>query len=120
MITGTAIFALVCLLVFLLYVAFMLGAGVSYRRGVSEGDGPKYRISRKGLRRFIVRRDTDVSGVSGTGIVCEGVVFSDGHAAIHWIDSKYPWTTPIPEGVEGVLEVHGHNGKTRVVWVDEA
>lgn len=70
-------------------------------------------------RTFKVIRDEDVSGVSGTGVILEGVRFSDSHVAIHWINSKYPWTTPVPEGIEALLEIHGHDGKTRLVWDDE-
>lgn len=73
---------------------------------------------KKACRRFqLVRRD-DETGVSGTGVVVEGVEFSDGHAAIHWTGSKWPTTTPHPGGMESVLDVHGHDGKTVVVWLD--
>ena len=69
-------------------------------------------------RRFqLIRRD-DETGVSGTGVVVEGVVFSDGHAAIHWTGSKWPTTTPHPGGIESVLDVHGHDGKTVLMWLD--
>lgn len=71
------------------------------------------------IRTFKVIRDKDVTGVSGTGVILEGVRFSDGHVAIHWIGSKYPWTTPVPEGIEAVLDIHGHGGLTRLVWDDE-
>lgn len=72
-------------------------------------------------RSFRIYRDEDISGVSGTGFVCEGVVFSDGHAAIHWTGSKYPTTTPHPDGLESVLWIHNHMGKggARIVWDDE-
>lgn len=35
------------------------------------------------IRRFILRSE-DVSGTSGTGVVAEGVEFSNGQVAIHW------------------------------------
>lgn len=67
---------------------------------------------------FDLIRDTDVSGVSGTGKVAEGVIFSDGHAAIHWL-GEWPTTTPHPS-VASIKAVHGHGGATRVVLNDPA
>lgn len=69
------------------------------------------------IRRFRLHRIEDVSGVSGTGVVADGVVFPDGHAAIHW-RGQWPTTTSHPS-MESVLAVHGHGGATRVVWLDE-
>jgi hypothetical protein len=73
-------------------------------------------------RTFRIYREDDVSGVSGTGFVCEGVIFSDGHAAIHWTGSPYPTTTPHPDGLESVMYIHNHKGAggARIVWDDEA
>jgi hypothetical protein len=68
-------------------------------------------------RTFKLIRDEDVSFVSGTGFICEGVVFSDGHVALHWL-GEMPTTTPMPT-LEWVLKIHGHEGKTRLVWDDE-
>jgi hypothetical protein len=68
-------------------------------------------------RTFKLVRDSDVSGVSGTGVICEGVLFSDGHAALHWLGDM-PLTTPYP-CLEWVLKIHGHEGLTRLVWDDE-
>lgn len=119
--TGVLVVLAVSGVVLLMYGSFMVGAGISYRRGLRESDDPPSAIrSRKRPRRFLIVRDEDVSGVSGTGVVCEGIQFSTKHAAIHWASSQYPWTTPVPEGVDAILEVHGHGGKTRLVWIDDA
>jgi hypothetical protein len=67
---------------------------------------------------FELVRDTDVSGVSGTGKVAEGVIFSDGEAAIHWL-GKWPTTTPHPQGIVSIKGVHGHGGATRIVLADD-
>jgi len=68
-------------------------------------------------RHFQLHRDTDVSGVSGTGHVADGVIFSDGHAAVHWL-GRWPTTTPHPDGIVSVKGVHGHGGATRIVLLD--
>ena len=50
-----------------------------------------------GMRRFVMRRENDISGVSGTGVVLEGVLFSTGVAVVHWL-------TPPPRGSIAVFD----------------
>lgn len=69
-------------------------------------------------RRFELHRTTDTNGVAGTGHVADGIVFSDGHAAIHWL-SRRRTTTPHPDGIESVEEIHCYDDNTRIVWLDE-
>lgn len=80
-----------------------------------------------GPRRFVLQRDSDVSGVSGTGTVAEGVEFSDGVVALRWIvppgnaGHGYPTSVVFHDhGIASVAAIHGHSGATRVVWLDEA
>lgn len=69
-------------------------------------------------RRFELHRDWDVSGVSGTGKVAEGVQFSSGRVALEW-DSEFPTSVVFhTRGMESVEAVHGHGGATRIVWLD--
>lgn len=67
-------------------------------------------------RPFVLVREIDISGVSGVGVVANGIEFPDDHAVIHWTGSTYPTTTAHPDGMASVLAVHGHGGATRVVW----
>lgn len=69
-------------------------------------------------RLFELHRDDDESGVSGTGIVAEGTVFSDGTVALRWRTETS--STTLFDNVEQVVAVHGHSGKTRLVYLDEA
>ena len=69
------------------------------------------------MRRFELHRDTDVSGVSGTGTVAEGVAFTDGTTVVRWVVGEHRSTVVWPS-VESVVAIHGHNGATRLVWVD--
>jgi len=69
-------------------------------------------------RNFRLIRDVDVSNVSGTGHVADGVIFSDGEAAVHFL-GKWSTTTPHPDGIESVQAIHGHGGATRIVYIDE-
>ncbi|MER5909546.1 hypothetical protein ABT124_03320 [Streptomyces sp. NPDC001982] len=73
---------------------------------------------------FVVQRDEDVSGISGDGIVAEGARFSDGWVVTHWLD-KPPMNEPKTDvwhnkGVAPFRRIHGHGGKTRIVWADDA
>jgi hypothetical protein len=69
------------------------------------------------MRRFYLERLEDVSGVSGTGVVVEGVEFSDGTCAYRWISNCA--TTVIADSIEIVERVHGHDGRTVVRWLDK-
>lgn len=69
-------------------------------------------------RRFELHRDADVTGVSGTGVVAEGIAFTDGVVALRW---RSEWPTSVvfhDRGVDAVKAVHGHGGATRIVWLD--
>lgn len=70
-----------------------------------------------GPRCFHLIRHRDVSGISGTGVVAEGVEWSDGTVALHW-GGRYPTTTVWPDGIDALLSVHGHNGATTIRWLD--
>jgi hypothetical protein len=68
------------------------------------------------MRAFELHRDVDETGVSGTGVVAEGIEFSDGTVALRWTSD---WPTSVvfhDRGMAAVEAVHGHNGKTRVVF----
>ena len=68
------------------------------------------------MKRFTLKRIEDESGVSGTGIVAEGVMFSNGKCALAWI-TKYQ-SIAVYESIEELENIHGHNGKTVIVWMD--
>lgn len=68
-------------------------------------------------RRFHLYRHTDVSQVSGVGVVAWGVQFPDGAAAIRWhgdTPSTVAWNS-----VDDALKVHGHSGATELRWLDD-
>jgi hypothetical protein len=68
------------------------------------------------LRRFTLRRDADETGMSGTGDVAAGVVFPDGTAAMRWCTDVA--STSVYASIEDVVQIHGHGGRTRVVFTD--
>jgi len=65
-------------------------------------------------KTFKLVRHADVSGVSGTGIVAEGVTFNSGQTVICW--TRPPYTLAVYTSLEAVLSVHGHDGLTQILW----
>lgn len=71
------------------------------------------------MKRFELHRDVDETGVSGTGVVAEGIEFSDGTAALRW--RTVPFTsTAVYNNMAELETIHGHGGLTRVVWLEPA
>lgn len=66
------------------------------------------------MRTFTLQRNIDISGVSGTGTVAEGVEFSDGTVALRWIVGEHRSTVVWPN-IDAVIAVHGHGGSTKLV-----
>jgi hypothetical protein len=67
-------------------------------------------------RLFVLYRTEDESGVSGIGDVAEGVEFSNGKCALCW-KTQYR-SVAIYDSIRELEAIHGHDGKTRVVWND--
>ncbi|MGW6292447.1 hypothetical protein [Streptomyces sp. NPDC055058] len=67
-------------------------------------------------RLFVLRRDQDVTGVSGPGDVADGVQWPDGTVALRWRERP---STSLWDNLELMLSVHGHDGATRVVWLED-
>ena len=70
--------------------------------------------ARPQVRTFFLHRLEDESGVSGTGRVAEGAIFSNGWVALVWL-SETPSVSFYPT-IDAVEAIHGHEGKTRIVF----
>lgn len=75
------------------------------------------------MRRFHLRRLADVSGVSGTGYVAEGVEFTDGLCVLRWLvvgtATQATPATGFYASLADVEAIHGHAGATVIEWIDE-
>lgn len=80
------------------------------------------------IRRFYLHRKEDNTGTSGEGIVAVGVEYPDGAVHMQWRNDENPNLNtrsngvafkPAPDGIEATREIHGHGGRTEVVWIDE-
>lgn len=67
------------------------------------------------MRCFTLHRVEDETGVSGTGVVAWGVEWPDGSASMRWI-GETPSFISYEKGVEHVQRVHGHHGKTIIIF----
>jgi hypothetical protein len=68
------------------------------------------------MRRFVLVRSADVSGISGTGIVTEGVQFSSFRIVLTWLHERS--SIGIYDSLADLLPIHGHEGATVVQWLD--
>lgn len=77
------------------------------------------------MRYFTLHRMEDATGVSGTGVVAWGVRWPDGSCSLRWLGKTPSFVNyeGVPSasqlqrvGDEHVKIVHGHHGKTVLVW----
>jgi hypothetical protein len=75
----------------------------------------------EGMRRFVMRREFDVSGVSGTGTVLEGVLFSTGVVVVHWLTPPPRGSISVWDSIEQFLDIHvrPHPGNRTVLRFDD-
>jgi len=67
------------------------------------------------MKRFRLVRVEDVSGVSGVGVVAEGVLFATGKVAMSWL-TQYT-SVSVYDSIADVEAIHGHDGRTRIQWM---
>ena len=77
------------------------------------------------MRRFLLQRIEDESGVSGSGFVAEGIQFTDGLCALTWryVNGKRvaigDWSSvAVYPSLDKLNRIHGHGGKTLVRFID--
>ncbi|MFE2407056.1 hypothetical protein ACFXDE_01795 [Kitasatospora sp. NPDC059408] len=67
---------------------------------------------------FVLRRHHDITGVSGTGIVADGVLFpaaGKSRAVVRWRGER--GSTVVWDHLGHVKEIHGHDGATVVEFI---
>jgi hypothetical protein len=70
------------------------------------------------MRTFYLDRTEDSTGVSGRGLVAQGVKFNDGLVVVRWLGATP--TTTIHQSIESVELIHCHDGLTVIRWTDSA
>ena len=69
------------------------------------------------MKRFHLVRKEDVSGVSGVGIVAEGILFGTGKAVLNWV-TQYR-SVAVYDSLDELEHIHGHDGRTVIEWLDK-
>jgi len=74
--------------------------------------------TRISMRRFVLLREEDETGMSGTGIVAEGAEFSGGKVVLQF--RSHVQSIIIYDSIKAVKEIHGHadSKTTKIVWKD--
>jgi len=71
------------------------------------------------MRRFYLQRNQDASGVSGLGNVAEGCQHDSGWCSLVWLTNDVGnEVMAYYKDIELIEEIHGHQGMTLVVWID--
>lgn len=68
------------------------------------------------MRRFNLIRNEDETGISGIGIVAEGIRFSNGQVCLCW--RTIVSSVGMYRSIADVEYIHGHGGKTVIQWLD--
>jgi len=67
---------------------------------------PPSSLAPAGIRTFTVYREDDITGVSGTGVVIEGVKLATGQAVIHWLYPPPRGGIAIFDSMDDFVKVH--------------
>lgn len=67
------------------------------------------------MKLFYLNRIEDESGVSGVGIVAEGIQFSNGKCVLSWLTEHS--SIAIYDNIDDLKAIHGHNGKTVIEFL---
>jgi hypothetical protein len=73
-------------------------------------------MSETHMRRFVLNRTVDETGISGIGIVAEGVEFHSGHCALTWLTATS--CMAYYDNIKAIEEIHGHKGQTKIQFLD--
>lgn len=66
------------------------------------------------MKKFQLVREEDETGISGTGVVAEGVQSTNGKCVLFWLSELK--SVAVYDSISELKAIHGHNGKTQVVW----
>lgn len=91
-------------------IGTQIGDGMADR--LRQAAGGKPRPQRPCM--FYLMRRQDHSGVSGTGVVAEGIEFTNGKVAMAWLTDTS--SICVYDSMEDLVIVHGHGGSSEVIY----
>ncbi|SRR5579883_586124 len=70
------------------------------------------------IRRFVLDRSADITGISGTGIILYGVEwYPGGPVDVYWLKTR---TTGQYPSMDVVRSTHCYNDNARVIYLDDS
>lgn len=67
------------------------------------------------MNLFQLVRHEDETGISGTGVIAEGVEFSNGVCVLNWLTDFT--SQGIYPSIEEIIDIHGHEGRTVLRYI---
>jgi len=93
------------------------------QEGKAEGLKPKKppRLAPEGIRTFTVARQYDETGVSGEGVVIEGVTLATGQCIAHWLFPPPRGSIAVFDSMSDFITVHirPHPGNRTIITYDD-
>ena len=82
---------------------------------------PRPKLAPRGIETFTVCRQYDESGVSGEGVIIEGVVLGTGQCIVHWLYPPPRGGIAIFDSMNDFLKVHiePHPGNKTIITYQE-
>ena len=79
------------------------------------------RLCPRGIQTFTVSRQADETGVSGEGVVIEGVVLATGQCIAHWLYPRPKGSIAIFDSMNDFITVHikPHPGNRTIITYDD-
>ena len=79
------------------------------------------RLCPRGIQTFTVARQSDETGVSGEGVVIEGVVLATGQCIAHWLYPRPKGSIAIFDSMNDFITVHikPHPGNRTIITYDD-
>ena len=79
------------------------------------------RLCPRGIQTFTVARQSDETGVSGEGVVIEGVVLATGQCIAHWLYPRPKGSIAIFDSMNDFIKVHinPHPGNKTIITYED-
>jgi hypothetical protein len=79
------------------------------------------RLCPRGIQTFTVARQSDETGVSGEGVVIEGVLLATGQCLAHWLYPRPKGSIAIFDSMNDFITVHikPHPGNRTIITYDD-
>jgi len=80
---------------------------------------PKSHEAANTIKKFVLYRFVDVSGISGEGPVAVGVQFNGKKCVLNWLNSRVNVDSlAFYDSIQDLEKVHGHDGRTVVIFTE--